>query len=249
MTQDDPRLLEALEQLAALHRQMQLLNDTVVHDLRAPLRSIDTFTGRVADSAQARLEPGERDQLQRVRDAATRMTGLLAALSDWSHAGRAPLQSGAVDLSLLAEWGAAEQRESHPNRAADVHVQPGLATIGDERLLRRLLDHLLANAWQFAKPDAPVHVEVLGEYDGGCLRLTVRDRGIGFDPRYAHKLFEPLQRLHGPEEGARHGLGLATALCIAQRHGGTITADSRPGDGARFTVELPQAEGTGQADA
>ena len=128
------------------------------------------------------------------------------------------------------------------------HVQPDLVTVGDERLLRRVFDHLLANAWQFTPPEEPVQVSVSGERVAGRLRITVRDRGIGFDPRHAHKLFEPLQRLHGPQEGARHGLGLATALDIVQRHGGTLTGSSRPGDGAEFTVELPLPEGD-RADA
>ncbi|QSX79159.1 sensor histidine kinase [Agrilutibacter solisilvae] len=237
------------QQLAAMERQLQLLTDAVVHDLRAPLRSIDAFVARVATSAQARLEPDECAQLQRVREAASRMTDLLAALSDWSHAGRAPLKAGPVDLSLLAEWAIADLREAHPGRAVESTVQPGMTVLGDERLLRRLLDHLLSNAWQFAQPDAPVRVEVAGQYTPGHLHLRVRDHGMGFDPRYAHKLFEPLQRLHGPQDGARHGLGLATALTIAQRHGGGITAVSRPGDGAEFTVDLPQADSPGASDA
>jgi signal transduction histidine kinase len=209
------------------------------------LRAIEAFAGRVAASAHDRLEPGEREQLQRVRDAATRMAALLEALNDWSHATRAPLARRPVDLSLLAEWAIADQCEAEPGRAVESYVQPALATVGDERLLRRLFDHLVANAWQFAAPGEAVRVDIRGEVAGRWLRVTVADRGIGFDPRHAHKLFEPLQRLHGPLEGARHGLGLAVAQVIVQRHGGTITADSQPGDGARFTVHLPRVDGEG----
>ena len=249
MTQDDPQVAQALQRLDALQRQMQLLTDTVVHDLRAPLRSIAAFAGRVATTAHERLDADERDQLRRVSAAALRMEELLAALSDWSHAQRAPLQCEPVDVSLLVEWAAAQLQELHSGRVAQVQVQPGLRARGDERLLRRLFEHLLANAWQFADPAAPVQVDVSGEHTAQGLRVVVRDHGIGFDPRYAAKLFEPLQRLHGPDEGARHGLGLATAQCIAQRHGGTITADSRPGDGASFTVTLPEADGDAEGDA
>lgn len=228
--------------LADLERQLQLLTETVAHDLRAPLRAIEGFTARVAASAHDRLEPAERDQLQRVRDAATRMGALLEALNDWSHATRARVTRQPVDLSLLAEWAIADQCEAEPGRAVQAHVQPGLTAMGDERLLRRLFDHLLANAWQFAVPGEAVRVDIHGEQVEGWLRVHVEDRGIGFDPRHAHKLFEPLQRLHGPMEGARHGLGLAIAQAIVLRHGGTIDAVSQPGDGARFTVELPTVD-------
>lgn len=253
MTAPDPRQADtpqahAPQELEALQRRLQLLTEAVAHDLAAPLRAIEAFSARVAASAHDRLAPGERDQLQRVQDAAARMGSLLAALGDWSHSQRAPLHRAPVDLSLLAEWAIADLREAHPARPVQAHVDPDLATVGDERLLRRLFDHLLANAWQFTPPGETVQVRVSGERVGGRLRITVRDRGIGFDPRHAHKLFEPLQRLHGPQEGARHGLGLATALDIVQRHGGTLTGSSRPGDGAEFTVELPLPEGD-HADA
>jgi signal transduction histidine kinase len=118
-------------------------------------------------------------------------------------------------------------------------VQPGLVAHGDERLLRLLLAQLLHNAWKFSAAASETRIEVTGTRDGRRCRVQVCDHGIGFDPRYHHKIFEPLQRLHTAEEGAGHGLGLAIAQRIAMRHGGTITATSRPGDGATFTVELP----------
>lgn len=241
---DDERLHQASLQLEAAHKQLQLLTDTIAHDLRAPLRTIGTFAAHVAESAGPRLDEREREQLQRVRDAATRLTGLLDALGELSRATHAELRPAEVDLSLLAEWVLAELQDADSSRAVEARVQPGLRVRGDEHLLKRLLSQLLHNAWKFARPGEPVRIEVDGTCDDGRLRLTVRDHGIGFDPRYAHKLFEPLQRLHGPEQGAGHGLGLAIAQRIAQRHGGAITADSRAGDGAAFILELPALEGS-----
>lgn len=226
-------------QLDAARRQLQLLTDTIAHDLRAPLRSIDSFAGHVAASAHERLTPREREHLQRVRDAATRMGALLDALGELSRATHAPLQVGEVDLSLLAEWVLADLQAADPGRVATLQVQPGLSVRGDERQLRQLLAQLLHNAWKFSAAAAATRIEVSGERADGRLRLSVRDAGIGFDPRYQDKLFEPLQRLHDAAQGAGHGLGLAIARCIARRHGGDITATSQPGDGARFTVNLP----------
>lgn len=227
-------------QLEAARRQLQLLTDAITHDLRAPLRTIEGFTARVADSAHDRLDGREREQLQRVREAASRMSGLLAELSELSRATHATLRPGEVDLSLCAEWILADLQSADPGRPAQLHVQPGLCVRGDERLLRGMLDRLLHNAWKFSGAGSPVRIEVTGGGADGRLRIAIRDHGIGFDPRYTHKLFEPLQRLHTAEEGGGHGLGLAIAQRIASRHGGTITGFSRPGDGATFTVELPE---------
>lgn len=233
-----PSRADALE---ASHRQLQLFADAVSHDLRAPLRSIESFSTLLADRAADRLDDTDRDYLRRIRAAAERMDGLLAALSELSGVTRAELKPARVDLSLLAEWVGAELQEADPERRAEIVVQPGLLGRGDERLLKQLLCHLMGNAWKFSRARDTTRIEVSGERDGGTLRLTVRDAGIGFDPRYAHKLFEPFQRLHGPDQGGGHGLGLAIAQRIAQRHGGRIGADSRPDCGATFIVELPAA--------
>jgi len=227
--------------LEAARRQLQLLTDAITHDLRAPLRTIEGFTTRVAISAHDRLDEREREQLQRVRDAAARMNSLLEELSELSRATHAPLQAATVDVSLCAEWILADLQAAEPDRVAQLHVQPGLSARGDERLLRIMLNQLLHNAWKFSASAPATRIEVHGSSGEGRSRIVVRDHGIGFDPRYLHKLFEPLQRLHTAEEGAGHGLGLAIAQRIAMRHGGTITASSRPGDGATFTVELPGA--------
>jgi len=240
MTEDDS-LQQAQLQLDAVRRQLQLLTDTITHDLRAPLRTIEGFAAHVADSAHDRLDARERGQLQRVREAAARMSSLLEALSEFSRATNAPMQPADVDISLIAEWALADLQAADPGRGAQILVQPGLSARGDERLLRLMLVQLLHNAWKFSATSAATRIEVTGMREGGCCRFSIQDSGIGFDARYAHKLFEPLQRLHSAEEGAGHGLGLAIAQRIATRHGGIIAGVSQIGDGATFTVELPDA--------
>ena len=228
-------------QLEAIRHQLQMLTDAITHDLRAPLRSIEGFATRVAASAHDRLEPYEREQLQRVRDAAARMQGLLEQLGELSRATHAPLQPVDVDISLLAEWILADLQAGEPERKAQVQVTPGLSVRGDERLLRVLLQQLLHNAWKFSASAPATRIEVSGRREDGSLRVVIRDAGIGFDESYRDKLFEPLQRLHAAEQGAGHGLGLAIAQRIAARHGGVVSAASQTGDGATFTVELPDA--------
>lgn len=238
MTDD---LEHARERLQATQKQLQLLTDTISHDLRAPLRSVEAFVARVANSAHERLDAHEREQLQRVLNATARMDALLDGLSELSRATHAELEYEDVDFSQLAEWTLAELQAAEPGRVAELHLQPGLRARGDERLLRQLVTRLLHNAWKFSATRPVTRIEVSGRHEQGRSVLVIRDHGIGFDPRYMDKLFQPLQRLHSAEEGAGHGLGLAIAQCIATRHGGRIVATSQYGDGATFTVDLPDA--------
>lgn len=228
--------------LDAVNRQLQLFADTVTHDLRAPLRSIESFAGLLAARLGDSIDATSHDYLARVRNAAARMSSLLAALAELSQVTRAELRPSMVDLSLLADWAVTELQEAEPARAAEVDVQPGMSAWGDERLLKLLLGHLLDNAWRFSRDCDKVRIQVSGHTDGaGRLRLCVVDAGCGFDMRYAHKLFEPFQRLHGPDQGGGHGLGLAIAQRIAERHHGRLSADSAPEGGSRFELELPAA--------
>ena len=233
------RLAGKEAELADLRREFEQFAYGVSHDLRAPLRAIDSFGVLLRRELGDDITPAARDHLARVLGASDRLGGLLEALLDLSRAGRNPLQVRPVDLSLLADWAAAELQEAEPGRTLAFEIQPGLAVNGDEALLRHVLQRLLHNAWKFAEPGQPVRISLTGEHgdDGWALRL--HDAGRGFDMRYAEKLFTPFQRLHGPDEGAGQGMGLAIARRIVERHGGSIRADSAPGQGTTFHIALP----------
>lgn len=235
----DARLAHCQAELEALREEFEQFTYAVSHDLRAPLRAIDNFAGLLERRLGDGLDPTARDHLDRIRGASSRLGSLIEALLLLSRAGRHALQPQSVDLSLLAEWAIAELQEAEPERAATAVVQPGLVAHGDEALLRQLMQQLLHNAWKFSAGRERVELEVTGEPRDGRLLLQVRDHGSGFDMRYGDKLFVPFQRLHGPEEGGGHGVGLAIAARIASRHGGTIRAEAQPGAGATFHVDLP----------
>ncbi len=243
----ESRVAERSAELEKLGRQQDLFAYGVSHDLRAPLRAIDSFAALLAGQHAHQLDDSGRDYLARIRGAATRMGGLLDALLELSRASRTELRPGPVDVSLVAEWVGAELQDADPKRAADIVVAPGLVARGDERHIKLLLTQLLKNAWKFSRDRDRVRIDVDGEVVGDHLVVTVRDQGIGFDMRYADRMFEPFQRLHGPEEAGGNGLGLAIAQCIAERHGGRIRAESTPGVGSTFHVELPRAADSEEA--
>lgn len=232
--------LEASQaQVRALVAQHEALAYGLSHDLRAPLRAIDAWSAVLERESGPTLDAEGRDRLGRIRAAAARMASLLESLLDYSRIDRAELARSQVDLGLFADLALAELSESNPGKRVQATIAPGLLVVGDERQLRLLMAHLVRNAWQFSGED--VVLDVAGAREGAFMRVAVRDAGSGFDPRYAERIFEPFQRLHLPEQGAGHGLGLAIAARIVARHGGRLHAESTPGSGSTFHVELPAA--------
>ena len=234
------RQLDACQaELAVLRREQATFAHGISHDLRAPLRAIESFSALAA--ADAGLAPATRAHVERVRTAATRMAELIESLLVLSRVSRVELDEACVDIGLLAEWSCAELREADPRREAVIEVGQGLLVRGDERLLKVLLDQLLDNAWKFSRERDCVRIQVSGERIGARLQLAVRDAGCGFDMRYVDKLFQPFQRLHGPEAGGGHGLGLAIAQRIVARHGGQLQARALADAGSEFRFDLAAA--------
>jgi signal transduction histidine kinase len=229
---------EARNALDAVRGQLEQLAYGISHDLRASLRGIEGFAERLQGQT---LDAEGQDQLARIRAAAARADGLTRALVALTHAASAAYAEDEVDLSLLVDWTIAEMRDADPGRAVEVAVQRGMRVRGDERQLKLLLEQLLRNAWTFTAPQAAASIDVAARERDDRFELCVADNGIGFDMRYADRLFVPFRRLHRSEEGAGHGLGLAIVRTIAERHGGRVWATSEPGAGSRFFVELPVA--------
>jgi len=165
------------------------------------------------------------------------MGELIDALLKLARFGRTELKRERLDLGLIATEIAAELNAGDPGRDVEIHIAPGLSASGDPVLVRSLLQNLLGNAWKFSRGREGARIEVGQSGIGG--EFFVRDNGSGFDMQYAGKLFRPFQRLHSEEEFAGDGIGLASTKRIVERHGGTIRAEGKAGEGATFWFTLP----------
>jgi PAS domain S-box-containing protein len=236
-------LNEALEERVRLrtaeleraNREMEGFTYSVSHDLRAPLRGI-VSTSRLLEEDFGEVLPDEaKNLLRRQANAANRLATLIDELLQLSRISRTDIRREEVDLTALAHEVIAEltRDRSFP---ATFDVRPGLRAHGDSRLLRLILVNLVENALKFS-PNGGVITVSEGRHEGRY-GFFVRDQGIGFDPRYEAKLWLPFERLHRDEDFPGTGIGLANVRRIAERHGGTTWADSRPGQGATFWFNL-----------
>ena len=232
------RVTERTRQLEAANRELEAFAYAVSHDLRAPLRSMSGFSQILQETAPAGLDEKSRHYLQRIHDASMRMSGLIEDLLNLSRIGRSELTARPISLSQVAAEAAAAIRERHPKRDVQLDVAQGLEVNADPRLLRIALENLLSNAWKYTARASQASVSVGMQTGEHGPVYFVRDNGVGFDMKYADKLFVPFQRLHPETEFPGSGIGLVTVQRIIARHGGRIWADAKPDEGATFYFTL-----------
>ena len=229
---------ELVRDLEHKNRELESFSYAVSHDLRAPLRRIDSFGRAVLESQGERLDEQGRHYLERVREASQHMSQLIDDVLHLSRVTRAELREQDVDLSALTSLILSRLQESEPARKVGIKVRPGVVVTGDGQLLRIALENLLANAWKFTSKQPDARIEFGVTQASGEPAYFVRDNGAGFDMTYADRLFGPFQRLHPQGEFAGSGIGLATVQRIIHRHGGQVWAEGLVGQGATFQFTL-----------
>lgn len=228
---------KALAALEESRRELESLTYTIAHDLRAPLRTIEGFAQALSEDCAERLDDDGRRYLKHVLDGAQRMSGMLEGLLSLARIHRAEFHPVPVGLSAVARDILGRLRAAEPTRAIEVVVPDGIAAEADPALVTAALEALLLNAWKFSRGREPARIEV-GVKPARPPVYFVRDNGVGFDMRYAGKLFAPFQRLHSEREFEGAGIGLAAARHVIRRHGGRIWAEAAPNGGATFYFTL-----------
>ena len=232
---------ELVRELEHKNRELESFSYAVSHDLRAPLRRIDSFSRAILESQGRRLDDEGRKFLSRVREASQQMAQLIDDVLYLSRVTRSDLRDQDVDLSEVAELVVSRLQEGQPNRRMEVKIRPGVVVTGDGQLLKIALENLLQNAWKFTGHQAEPRIEFGVTQTSGEPTYFIRDNGAGFEMTYAARLFGPFQRLHSQQEFPGNGIGLATVQRIIHRHGGKVWAEGLVGQGATFYFTLGRA--------
>ena len=233
----EARVIARTAELAMANSELESFSYSVSHDLRAPLRHINSFSTILESDYADKLDSDGKYYLSRIMAGCNKMGLLIDDLLELAQLSRGELKPRPVNLSNLANTIAASLAESDPERVVSFKIEEGLLAHGDERLLEVMLTNLLGNAWKYSAQKKEALIEFGCKTVAASPVFFIRDNGAGFDNSYADKLYAPFQRLHGAEfEGT--GIGLAIVKRIVHRHGGRIWADAVVDEGATFYFTL-----------
>lgn len=243
------RFLESLEQqiqartveIEATGQELEQFAYAASHDLREPLHKIIAFGNKLQSTCNIGLNEKGKKYVESMVRAADRMSDLIEDLLLYSRAGRVDITKK-VYVSVENVVMDVMDLLSESARLSEAQVEIfGEDTLlyGEPTQLRTVVQNLVANAIKFRKPDVPPEITISGSVEGKYSVLTVSDNGIGFDMRFAPKIFQMFERLHPKTEYPGTGIGLALCQKIVLRHGGQLTVESVVNKGTTFTLRLP----------
>lgn len=231
-------LNERNEQLKLANQDLEAFSHTVSHDLRGPLNNIFGSCQVIQELYGNNLDKNCLEFFTYIHDAARNMDKLIGTILRFSSLSRQEVLREQVDLSILAREIVAEHRFRDPQRLVTTDIMDGVIASGDMRLLRVVMENLVANAWKYTRLKEAAVIQFGMLEQAGQTVYFVRDNGAGFDMSCADKLFTPFQRLHAANEFEGFGIGLSTVQRIIQRHNGRIWAEGEIGAGAVFYFTL-----------
>jgi PAS domain S-box-containing protein len=241
------REAERARELAVVNQELETFSYSVSHDLRAPLRHILGYIALLKTDTGDALSEKANEYLQTITDASIRMGQLIDDLLTFSRVGRAEIRGAPVALGALVDEVIRGLAIETAGRAIDWRLGTLPTVVGDASLIKQVLINLIDNAVKYSRTrdKATIEIGYEGEEDGRAV-LFVRDNGVGFEMRYANKLFGVFQRMHSAVEFEGSGIGLATVRRIVARHGGRVWANAAVDAGTTvyFTLGRPESEST-----
>ena len=241
----EERVAARTKQLEAANQELEAFSYSVSHDLRAPLRHIAGFANLLEQDAGAALGNESRRYVRLVTESVQRMDELISDLLEFSRIGRTDMQRSTIDLDKMVARVLTDLEPDTAGRSIEWECAALPSIEGDPQLMRLVLMNLLSNAVKFTRGRDPAKISIgsRDDLDNRERIFYVRDNGVGFDMKYADKLFGAFQRLHSKDEFEGAGIGLANVRRIVHRHGGRSWAESRNQEGATVYFTLPMTPG------
>ncbi|HWF07924.1 MAG TPA: ATP-binding protein [Bryobacteraceae bacterium] len=240
------RVVRRTAQLEAVNRELESFTYSVAHDLRAPLRHIQGFADALIEEGSGRMDEASKGFLTRIIDSTRRMDRLINDLLGLAQVGRQEIRVQATNLNALVEDVVRDLSNETQGRSIQWRIGELPVVECDPGLIKLVFQNLLSNAVKYTRPRDPAIIEVGQRTMEGERVIFIRDNGVGFNMKYAHKLFGVFERLHRREDFEGTGVGLATVQRIVHKHGGRIWAEAAVDQGATFFLTLPAG---GQARA
>lgn len=220
--------------LELVNKELESFAYSVSHDLQAPLRSIDGFSQALLEDCSSKLNRDGKDFLNRIRSSTKRMAGLIDDLLTLSRITRRKINYREVNLSKIANEVVKDLNTMKTKQQVKFEITPQLIANTDAGLMRIVLENLLGNAYKFSKKSNNGNIEFGITDINGSKAYFISDNGVGFDMKYADKLFAPFQRLHSEFDFEGTGIGLAIVQRIIHLHHGRVWAEGEVGKGATF---------------
>lgn len=234
----DQEILLRTKQLEATNKELEAFTYSVSHDLRAPIRHIDGFCRMLMEDLGPKIDSKFQDQLRRIRDASKHMGQLVDDLLNLTRLGRKELNLQVTDLNALVQEVLADLEPEMHDRQIKWEIERLPFKECDPGLMKLVFVNLLSNALKFTRPRDLAVIQVGQKTVDGQTCIFVRDNGVGYNMKYADKLFGVFQRLHRPEDFEGTGVGLAIVDKIVSRHGGRVWSESEVEKGATFYFNL-----------
>src|SRR5712692_721607 len=235
----EQHVAERTAQLESSNRELEGFSYSISHDLRAPLRAINSFAEMVQEGYGEKLDDEGRRMLRVIRDNSRKMGQLIDDLLVFSRLGRQAISAAEADMAAVARRVFEELRVASAGNPVRLTIKPMPSAWCDAALIRQVWINVLANAIKFSAVREEPLIEAGGYADGAQNVYYVKDNGVGFDMRYHEKLFGVFDRLHGAKEFPGTGVGLAIVKRVVERHGGRVWAEGAVNEGATFYFALP----------
>lgn len=236
----EQRVRDRTAQLEAANQELEAFSYSISHDLRAPLRHISGYIEILQTEAGDKLDQQAREHLQTIAGSAKSLGELIDALLAFSRMGRAEMHRQRVSLAALVEEARRELRRDTEGRNIEWKIGKLAEMRGDPIMIKQVLINLISNALKYTRKcqQAKIHIATTGAQDETV--FFIRDNGVGFDMKYADKLFGVFQRLHPASKFEGVGIGLANVRRIVHRHGGRTWAEGKVDGGATFYFSIPK---------
>jgi len=233
----------ARRELERSNRELAEFAYVASHDLQEPLRTVASYTQLLQRRYKGKLDQDADEFIDSAVEGAQRMQTLIQDLLQYSRVGAKPEPPAAVDLGAVLDAVRRLLHQAIAEANAEIVVPKPLPTVvAHERQFEQLLQNLVGNAIKFRDPARPCRIEVSAEATPGGWRVSVKDNGIGIDPKHFGRIFQIFQRLHARDEYPGTGIGLAICKRIVELNGGAIGVDSEPGQGSTFWFTVPDRE-------